>query len=130
MTIMFSGGSLRGPRREHSRTTAGLRWGEAAARAVLRTAFSVFGLLFADEGMCGIYLRRLRGSHQRCEPPKITPLRGAAANCAVLQNRKIHMRQPNPRQKRFRTKGGRGDEALRIGDLLIASKVPKASDSA
>ena len=40
------------------------------------------------------------------------------------------MRQPIPRQKRFRETGGRGDEALRIGNLLIASKVPKASDSA
>ena len=29
-----------------------------------------------------------------------------------------------PRQKRFRKKGGRGDGALRIGALLIASKVP------
>ena len=42
----------------------------------------------------------------------------------------IHTRQPDPRQKRFREKGGRGGGALRIGDLLIASKVPKASDSA
>ena len=32
---------------------------------------------------------------------------------------KIHTRQPLPRQKRFRIKGGRGDEALRIGDFLI-----------
>jgi len=40
------------------------------------------------------------------------------------------MRQPNPRQKLFREKGGRSDEALKIGDLLIASKVPKASDLA
>ncbi len=36
----------------------------------------------------------------------------------------IHTRQPGPRQKRFRTEGGRGDGALRIGALLIASKVP------
>ena len=42
----------------------------------------------------------------------------------------IHMRQPIPRQERFRRKGGRGDGALKIGDLLIASKVPKASDLA
>jgi len=40
------------------------------------------------------------------------------------------MRQPIPRQERFRIKDGRGDEALKIGDLLIASKVPKASDLA
>ena len=46
------------------------------------------------------------------------------------KSRNIHTRQPVPRQKRFRIKGGRGDGALRIGDLLIASKVPKASDSA
>ncbi len=50
--------------------------------------------------------------------------RAEAADC------NIHTRQPLPRQKRFRIKGGRGDGALRIGDLLIASKVPKASDSA
>ena len=31
----------------------------------------------------------------------------------------MHTRQPGPRQKRFREKGGRGDEALRIGDFLI-----------
>ena len=36
----------------------------------------------------------------------------------------INTRQPIPRQKRFRTKGGRSDGALRIGNLLIASKVP------
>ena len=36
----------------------------------------------------------------------------------------IHPRQPGPRQKRFRTKSGRGDGTLRIGNLLIASKVP------
>jgi len=40
------------------------------------------------------------------------------------------MRQPIPRQERFRIKDGRGDGALKIGDLLIASKVPKASDLA
>jgi len=40
------------------------------------------------------------------------------------------MRQPIPRQERFRIKDGRGDEALKIGDLLIASKVPQASDLA
>ena len=28
----------------------------------------------------------------------------------------INVRQPNPRQKRFREKGGRGDGALRIGE--------------
>ena len=54
----------------------------------------------------------------------------AAANCAVRRTALIHMRQPIPRQKRFRTTGGRVDEALKIGDLLIASKVPKASDLA
>ena len=42
----------------------------------------------------------------------------------------INARQPIPRQKRFRIKGGCGDGALRIGNLLIASKVPQASDSA
>ena len=31
----------------------------------------------------------------------------------------MHMHQPNPRQKRFRIKGSRGDGALRIGDFLI-----------
>ena len=31
----------------------------------------------------------------------------------------MHMRKPNPRQKRFRKDGGRGDGALRIGDFLI-----------
>ena len=41
-------------------------------------------LLFADGGMCDIYLRRLRGgAHQRCEPPKITPLRGAVVREAA-----------------------------------------------
>jgi len=40
------------------------------------------------------------------------------------------MRQPIPRQERLRIKGGRGDGALKIGDLLIASNVPKASDLA
>jgi len=49
---------------------------------------------------------------------------------AVLRTALIHTRQQIPRQKRFRMKGGRGDEALKIGDLLIASKVPKASDLA
>ena len=60
-----------------------------------------------------------------CSPPQWGggELRGS-------KSRNIHMRQPIPRQKRFREKGGRGDEALRIGDLLIASKVPQASDSA
>ena len=62
---------------------AGLRWGEAAARAVLRTAFSVFGVLFADEGIRGIYLRRLRGARFRREPPKITPLRGEVVRAAA-----------------------------------------------
>ena len=81
---------------------------EAAARTVLRTAFSVFDVLFADGGVNALAVRRS----------------GAAANCAVPKNRKIHTRQPIPRQKRFRTKGGRSDGALRIGDLLIASKVP------
>ena len=49
---------------------------------------------------------------------------GEAAARAVLTDCNIHARQPDPRQKRFRIKGGRGDGALRIGDLLIASKVP------
>ena len=49
---------------------------------------------------------------------------------AATRNRSMHMRQPIPRQKRFRKEGGRGDGALRIGNLLIASKVPQASDSA
>ena len=40
------------------------------------------------------------------------------------------MRQPLPRQERFRIEGGRGDEALKTGNLLIASKVPQASDLA
>ena len=107
--------------------------------------------------MCDIYLRRLRGSHQRCEPPKIMPLCGAfvraaacgphdSASCIITmfyavrrrrsecdsspplwgggelrgsKSRNIHTRQPNPRQKRFRKKVGRGDGALRIGDFLI-----------
>ena len=102
-----------GPPDERMRIV-GLRCREAAARAVLRTAFSFFAVLFADGGRSATAVRRS----------------GATANCAVLKNRNIHMRQPNPRQKRFRTKGGRDDGALRIGDLLIASKVPKASDSA
>ena len=46
------------------------------------------------------------------------------------KSRNISTRQPIPRQKRFRIKDGRSDGALRIGDLLIASKVPQASDSA
>ena len=78
-------------------------------------------LLFADGGRNATEVRR----------------KGAAANCAALKNRRrnvcfmnINVRQPIPRQKRFRTKVGRGDGVLRIGNLLIASKVPQASDSA
>ncbi len=58
----------------------------------------------------------VRRRRQECDS---SPPRGAAANCAALKNRNIHMRQPHPRQKRFRIKGGRGDGALRIGDFLI-----------
>ena len=76
--------------------------------------FSERGQLLADGGRNATAVRRC----------------GAAANCAVLKNRKIHMRQLLPRQKRFRKKGGRSDGASKIGDLLIASKVPQASDSA
>ena len=62
---------------------------------------------------------------------RIAGLRGAeAAARTVLRTALIHVRQPIPRQERFRAKGGRGDGALKIGDLLIASKVPKASDLA
>ena len=61
------------------------------------------GLLFADGGRNATAVRRV----------------GAAANCATLKNRNIHTRQPHPWQKRFRIKGGCGDEALRIGDFLI-----------
>ncbi len=54
--------------------------------------------------------------------PKVRAAEDNAAarrSCSILQTR-----QPHPRQKRFREKGGRGDGALRIGNLLIASKVP------
>ena len=68
------------------------------------------------------YLRRLRGSREARAAEDNT-----AERCADVL---IHMRQPIPRQKLFRIKGGRSDGALKIGDLLIASKVPKASDLA
>ena len=55
---------------------------------------------------------------------------GAAANCAVRRTAKYTRVSRNPRQERFRIKDGRGDGALKIGDLLIASKVPQASDLA
>ena len=70
--------------------------------------------------------RRTCTSHRRVAVRRS----GAAANCAVLKNRNIRTRQPIPRQKRFRTKDGLSDGALRIGNLLIASKVPQASDLA
>ena len=57
-----------GPPDERMRI-AGLRGAEAAARAVLWTAFSVFGVLFADGGRSAIAVRR----------------KGAAANCATLR---------------------------------------------
>ena len=47
------------------------------------------------------------------------PPRGEAAARPVLRTALIHMREPTPRQKGFRKKGGRGDEALKIGDFLI-----------
>ena len=98
-------------------------------------------LWFVEMGLCKIYLRRLRGSRfaraaednaaqrrcysgsslrgtQRCECRCGPPLRETAAR-AVLMNCNINMRQPNPRQKRFREKVGRGGGALRIGDFLI-----------
>ena len=66
-----------------------------------------------------IYLRRLRGQLFGQQPaedaPNVSELRASARRgCGELRgskNRKIHTRQPNPRQKRFRTKDGRGDEA-------------------
>ena len=76
------------------------------------------GLLFADGG-------GLREPLASSSPP-----RWGGGELRGSKNRKIHMRQPNARRERFRIKGGRSDGALKIGDLLIASKVPKASDLA
>ena len=50
-------------------------------------------LLFADSGICDIYLRRLWGAHQRCEPPKITPLRGAVVRAATCGDRDVSIRE-------------------------------------
>ncbi len=58
------------------------------------------GVLFAGGGRSALAVRRV----------------GAAANCATRRVVNIHMRQPTPRQERFRKKGGRGDGALKIGE--------------
>ncbi len=88
--------------------------------------FDVFFLCFSGPRAC------CSPTAEGCASPWRVAVRrgGAAANCAVRRTAIIHMRQPNPRQERFRIKGGRSDGALKIGDLLIASKVPKASDLA
>ena len=112
MTCLYSGRGLRRPRREHSRTTAGrslgarrpatafasLRSPQAAPRVTLHTALSqCFYVVRRSRASanCTVlksrrltisgktYLRRLRGSHQRCEPPKITPLRGAGVRAVA-----------------------------------------------
>jgi len=57
-------------------------------------------------------------------------VRAAACGSPTATNCKYTCDSKNPRQELFRIKGGRGDGALKIGDLLIASKVPKASDLA
>ena len=159
MTCLHSGRGLRRPRREHSRTTASLRGAEAAARTVLRTAVRHIEPTLrnphsatVNKSHVEIYLRRLRRSRFRREPPKITPLRSEVtrvaacakalrvvlsqcfmlfadgggqnerkASCSPPQwgggelrgskSRNIPTRQPIPRQKRFRTEGGRSDGA-------------------
>ncbi len=70
-------------------------------------------MLFADGGRTQTSVKRV------CSPPQ-----WGGGELRDSASRNIHTRQPIPRQKRFRKKGGRSDGALRIGDLLIASKVP------
>ena len=99
---------------------AGLRWGEAVARAVLRTATSrvmppsrrrglaiangYFGgicLLFASVGLRVILSSAAAGLFEcfgvwsavrrRRQECDSSPPRGAAANCAVLKNRNISL---------------------------------------
>ena len=65
-----------------------------------------------------IYLRRLRGQLFGQQPaedaPNVSELRASAGRgCGPHSpaDCNIHTRQPHPRQKRFREKGGRGDGA-------------------
>ncbi len=66
------------------------------------------------------FVLRAAACGERNDANAVAGLRGAeAAARSVLRTANIHMRQPYPRQKRFRKKGGRSDGALRIGDFLI-----------
>ena len=92
---------------------------DSASRAVRRRQ-SECVLLFGQQPAEGADERKVS-----CGPP-----RAEAAAHTVLRTVIFTRGSPIPRQKRFRAEGGRGDGALRIENLLIASKVPKASDSA
>ena len=60
------------------------------------------------------FVLRAAACGERNDANAVAGLRGAeAADC------NINARQPIPRQKRFREKGGRSDGAFRIGDFLI-----------
>ncbi len=88
------------------RTGIGISDGMAFGRQPAEDAMK--RMLFADGG------RTQTSVKQVCSPPQ-----WGGGELRDSASRNIHTRQPNPRQKRFRTKGGRGDEALRIGDFLI-----------
>ena len=62
-----------------------------------------------------VFWSAVRRRRSECDS---SPPRGGGELRGSL-NRNIHTRQLIPRQKRFRTEGGRSDEALRIGDFLI-----------
>ena len=88
---------------------------------VARSFFGGGGLTHVD------YYQNLSSAASVVAPKVRAAEDNTAERCAGAL---IYMRQPIPQQERFRIKGGRGDGALKIGDLLIASKVPKASDLA
>ena len=100
-----------------------------AAASPLRRPATHFMFVCALRRLLPVRLAELHCHAVLCCSPAAEDVHEPAASCSPPQwgggelrdsaSRNIHMRQPHPRQKRFRIKGGRGDGALRIGDFLI-----------